>query len=69
MTRETPGNKIHQGQIEKWARFVKENKDWKKHHTLFVDALIINAIKKYKKILELPNREDKLRRIRNLNKF
>jgi len=60
-------DKSHQEQIERWAIEVRQNPNWKKQLKPFLDAQIINAIKKYKRILLLPNGEDKLRRIRNLN--
>jgi len=60
-------DKSHQDQIERWAIEVRQNPNWKKELKPFLDAQIINAIKKYKRILLLPNGADKLRRIRNLN--
>ena len=60
-------DKTHQDQIERWAIEVRKNHDWKKELKSFLDAQIINAIIKYKKILTLPNGEEKLKRIRNLN--
>ena len=59
-------DKTHKDQIARWAIEVKENPNWKKELKPFLDAQIINGIRKYKKILLLPNGEDKLRRIRNL---
>ena len=59
-------DKSHNNQIERWAIEVKENPNWKKKLKPFLDAQIINAIIKYKKILSLPNGEEKLKRIRNL---
>jgi hypothetical protein len=67
MERNIPRDKTHEDQIERWAKHVKNTSDWKKELKPFLDAQIINAIKKYKRILTLPNGEDKLRRIRNLN--
>ncbi len=59
-------DKTHNEQIERWAREVKRNPNWKKELKPFLDAQIINSIKSYKKILLLPNGESKLRRIRGL---
>ena len=56
-------NKTHQDQIERWANHVKSNPDWKKELKPFLDAQIINARKKYKKILELPNGKEKIKKI------
>ena len=60
-------DETHKDQIERWAREVKTNTNWKKELKPFLDAQIINAIVKYKKILSLPNGKEKLKRIRNLN--
>jgi len=59
-------DKTHDEQIERWAKNVKNNPNWKKQFKPFLDAQIINARKSYKKILLLPNGEDKLKKIRNL---
>ena len=60
-------DETHKDQIERWAREVKTNTNWKKELKPFLDAQIINAMIKYKKILSLPNGKEKLKRIRNLN--
>ncbi|MEK6823924.1 MAG: hypothetical protein AABY06_02710 [Nanoarchaeota archaeon] len=60
-------DKTHKDQIERWAIEVRENSDWKKELKPFLDAQIINAMIKYKKILSLPDGQEKLNKIRNLN--
>ena len=59
-------DKTHNEQIERWARKVKSDPNWKKHLKPFLDAQIITARESYKKILLLPNGESKLKRIRGL---
>lgn len=59
-------DKTHNGQIERWAKFVRENSDWKKKLRPFLDAQIINARRSYAKILKLPNGESKIKRLRRL---
>ncbi len=59
-------DKTHLDQIERWARHVKEDPNWKKQLKPFVDSQIIIARRTHKEILELPNGADKLKRIRNL---
>ncbi len=59
-------DKTHNEQIERWARKVKTDPNWKKDLKPFLDAQIINARESYKKILLLPNGESKLKRIRGL---
>jgi hypothetical protein len=59
-------DKTHDEQIERWARKVKSDPDWKKELRPFLDSQIIHARESYKKILLLPNGMDKLKRIRGL---
>lgn len=55
-------DKSHTEQIERWARFVKNNPDkWKKEHTLFINAQIEKANEFYSQL-------DK-KTIRKLRKF
>lgn len=60
-------DKSHKDQIKRWAIEVRENPEWKRELKPFLDAQIINAMLKYKKILALANGEEKLRKIRGLN--
>ena len=59
-------DKTHLDQIERWAKYVKENPEWKNKLKPFIDSQIIIARRSYNKILLLPNGADKLKRIRNL---
>jgi len=59
-------DKTHEEQIERWARNVRSNPNWKRDLKPFLDAQIINARKSYKRILLLPNGENKLKKIRGL---
>jgi hypothetical protein len=42
----------HTDQIERWARFVRDNPNWKKQFKKFSDAQIILARKAYEKLLK-----------------
>lgn len=59
-------NKSHNEQIERWAKFVRTNKDWKKHLSPFLDAQIIMARRAHKKILSLPDGKNILKQIRKI---
>ena len=59
-------DKTHSEQIERWARHVRGNADWKKQLKPFLDGQIIIARRAYKKILELPNGKEKVRKIKGL---
>ena len=55
-------DKSHGEQVERWARFVKNNSDWKKHLKKFLDAQIIMARRAYKKL-----KPEYVERLRNIN--
>lgn len=59
-------DKSHEEQIERWAKFVKENpSEWKKHMKPFIDGQIIMANRFYKKLAETPEGRIKIRKLRN----
>ena len=43
-------DKTHDEQIERWVRYIKEHKDWKKVHTKFINAQIEIALRARKKL-------------------
>jgi len=58
-------DKSHDEQIERWAKFVKENpSDWKKHLKPFLDAQIIMANRFYKRLINTPGGEEKAKILR-----
>jgi hypothetical protein len=60
-------DKSHGDQIERWARYVKENSDWKQKQKPFINSQIIIARRTYKKLLSLPNGKEKIQRLRKIN--
>lgn len=59
--------KEHNEQIERWAKFVKENPtEWKKHLKPFLDSQIIKAQKFYQKLSETPQGREKILKLRNI---
>jgi hypothetical protein len=60
-------DKTHNEQVERWARYVKENPDnWKSQLKPFIDAQIIMARRFYSKLAKTPEGLEKIKRLRNL---
>ncbi len=57
-------DKSHQEQIERWAKYVKENPDWKKKLKPFLDGQIIMAQRAYKTLSETEEGKRKINLIR-----
>lgn len=58
-------DKSHMEQVERWARFVKENpKRWKKEHKEFIDSQIRNANKFLNKLEALPGGREKVQMLK-----
>lgn len=60
-------DKSHDDQIERWARFVKDNPRsvWKAEQKKIVDSQIILANQFYARLERLPGGKEKIRRLRN----
>ena len=57
-------DKSHEEQIERWAKFVRENpKEWKKHLKPFLDAQIIMANRFYSKLAESEEGKEKIKKL------
>ena len=59
-------DKSHSDQVERWARYVKENSDWKKKLKPFLDSQIIISNRFYKKIAQTPKGAEKIKLLRRL---
>jgi len=60
-------DKTHDDQIERWARYVKENPDkWKSELKPFIDGQIMMARRFYEKLSETPEGREKIKKLRNL---
>jgi len=60
-------DKTHDEQIERWAKFVKENPDkWKTEIKLFLDAQIIMAQRFYSKLAQTKEGREKIKVLRGL---
>ncbi len=57
-------DKTHQEQIERWAKYVKENLDWKKKLKPFLDGQIIIARRAYKNLSETEEGKRKINLIK-----
>jgi len=59
-------DKTHINQVERWARFVKENPDkWKPKFKEFIDSQIIMSRRFYKKLGETEEGKNKIKLLRN----
>lgn len=57
----------HQEQIERWAKYVRENPhSWKKEHTKFINALFEKQQEFDKRLLQTPGGKEKLLKLRQL---
>jgi len=54
----------HIEQVERWAGYVKKNKDWKKYLKGFLDSQIIIANRFYKKLAETEDGRKKIKLLR-----
>jgi len=60
-------DKTHSEQIERWARFVKDNPNkWKPKFKEFIDSQIIMSRRFYKRLLQTPGGKEKIKTLRNL---
>lgn len=57
------GDKTHMDSVERWANYVKNNPDWKKIYTEFIDAKFEKAYAAIERILKTPN--GKIKKIYN----
>ena len=58
-------DKTHLEQVERWAKFVKENPDsWKKEHTQFINAQIEKSWKFYERLEKMLGGREKIRKLR-----
>lgn len=60
-------DKTHEEQIERWAKFVRDNPDkWKIRFKDFLDSQVIMARRFYKKLSETEKGREKIKVLRNL---
>ncbi len=59
-------NTSHSEQIERWAKFVRDNPDWKKKFKEFSDAQIILARKAYEKLAKTKEGKEKIKLLKKL---
>ncbi len=60
-------DKTHTEQIERWAKYVKDNPSkWKEKLKLFLDAQIIMSRRFYSKLATTKNGRKKIEMLRNL---
>ena len=59
-------DKTHDDQVERWARFVRDNprEVWKKEQGKFVDSQIIIANRFYSRLEKTPGGKEKVQKLR-----
>jgi len=61
-------DKTHTEQVERWARFVKENPEkWKPKFKEFIDSQIIISRRFYKKLSQTKEGKNKIKLLRNIS--
>ncbi len=57
----------HMEQVERWAKFVKENPDkWRAEHSRFINAVFDNHYKFIKNLLKTPGGKEKIEKLYNI---
>ncbi|OGJ12828.1 hypothetical protein A3K82_00740 [Candidatus Pacearchaeota archaeon RBG_19FT_COMBO_34_9] len=59
-------DKSHQEQIERWARYVRDNSNWKEKLKPFLDGQIIMARRAYKTLSETKDGKRRIKLIKKL---
>lgn len=60
-------DQTHLEQVERWAKFVRENPDkWKSKLKPFIDSQIIMSKRFYKKLAQTKDGNEKIRKIREI---
>jgi len=59
-------NKTHEEQIERWAKYVKENPNWKKELKNFLDAQLIMARRVYAELEKTEQGRKKINLLRRV---
>ncbi|MBD3253401.1 hypothetical protein GF386_06720 [Candidatus Pacearchaeota archaeon] len=60
-------DKTHMEQVERWARYIRENPDkWKSKFKEFIDSQIIISRRFYKKLAETQEGMEKIRLLRGI---
>ena len=63
-TKRTSLRETHYDQIERWARFVRENPTtWKKKHTAFINAIFAKHLEVVERLRASPAGKEKLRKL------
>lgn len=63
-------DKTHSEEVERWARYVKDNPDkWKLKIKPFLDSQIIMSRRFYKKLSETKKGSEKIKRLRELKNW
>lgn len=59
-------DKSHNEQIKRWAKYVKNNPDWKQKFKPFLDSQIIMARRVYRKLAMTKEGKEKIKKLKDL---
>lgn len=61
-------DRTHMEQVERWARYVKDNPDkWKSKVKPIIDSQIIKSRSFYRKLIKTDGGKEKMKKLRNLH--
>ena len=52
--------------VIRWANYVKDNPNWRKYHTEFINAQFENSYRVIFELLKQPNGKDKIKKLFNI---
>jgi hypothetical protein len=64
--KENKRDKTHEDQIERWAKYVKENPDWKMKIKAFLDSQILVARRAYDTLSKTPEGKKKIKELKKI---
>ncbi len=56
-------DKTHMESVERWAEYVRNNQDWRKHHNDFINAQYEMAYRAIEKIAKTLNGREKIKKL------
>ncbi len=59
-------DKTHIDQVERWAKYVRTNPNWKKELKKFLDAQLIMSRRFYSKLEQTPEGREKIKKLKAL---
>ncbi|HLD18598.1 MAG TPA: hypothetical protein VJB90_01150 [Candidatus Nanoarchaeia archaeon] len=54
-------DQTHMESVERWAKYVRSNKNWRTLHTEFIDSQFENTYRVINELLKQPNGKEKIK--------